>query len=218
MQKLRIVIVDDHPLMREGVASALSKHADRVEVIALGSSATDAIELAQSQKPDVMLIDINMPGSGIEAVREIKRLRPDTRTMMLTVSESPQDLQNALRAGADGFILKWVGSEELLRAVNLVAEGKQYIAPELAAKILHDSKGQAGSHLSTKAALESLSSREEDIARALIQGKTNREIAEEYGLSEKTVKHYLTLIFQKISVRNRVEAVLKLKSGFNENG
>jgi two-component system, NarL family, nitrate/nitrite response regulator NarL len=218
VQKLRIVIVDDHPLMREGVAGALSKYVERLEVVALGSSATDAIELAQSHKPDVMLIDVNMPGSGIEAVREIKRLRPDIRTMMLTVSESPDDLQNALRAGADGFILKWVGSEELLRAVNLVAEGKQYIAPELAAKILHDGQAQAGSHLSTKAALESLSSREEDIARALIQGKTNREIAEEYGLSEKTVKHYLTLIFQKLSVRNRVEAVLKLKSGSNGNG
>ncbi len=203
---IRIVLVDDHALFREGVAAILQSEAD-LEVIGQGANADEAVRLAGELMPDLMLLDIDMPGNGLQAARQIAESYPVIRIVMLTVSESEENLLAAMKAGAKAYILKGVAGRELLRIVRLVLAGESYVPPALAASLLTD-LGKPRGMKRTADARDELTPREVEILELLAKGMSNKEIGEKLFLSEKTVKHYVTNLLQKLQVHNRVEAAL----------
>ncbi len=205
-EDIRIVVVDDHPMFRDGVAAILQSEAD-MEVAGQGASAEEAVRLASDLMSDVMLLDIDMPGNGLEAARRITEAYPVIRIIMLTVSESEENLLAAMKAGAKAYILKGVAGRELLRIVRLVLAGESYVPPALAASLLTD-LGRPGGSKRTAEARAELTQREMEILELVAKGMSNKEIGEKLYLSEKTVKHYVTNILQKLQVHNRVEAAL----------
>jgi DNA-binding NarL/FixJ family response regulator len=205
-ERLQIAIVDDHPLFREGVAHTLRAQPD-VDVIAEGESARDALRIAADLLPDIMLLDVSMPGGGINAVREISSAYPVVKTVMLTVSENEEDLAGALRAGARAYVLKGVAARELVGILRSVANGEVYVTPALAASLLVELTG-GGPSRQAPDLLAELTDRERQILELVAAGDSNKEVAYRLGLSEKTVKHHMTNILQKLQVRNRVEAAL----------
>lgn len=204
---IRIVIVDDHPLFREGVARTLGSDPD-IEVIAEGQNSEDAIRLAQDHLPDIILLDISMPGGGIETAKTIARVCPVVKIAMLTVSEREDDVMQSLSAGASGYILKGVGGKELIDIVNRISQGESYITPQLAARMLTEIKTASVDKAETKDIFADLTAREEQILESVSRGLSNKEIGNELNITEKTVKHYVTNVLQKLQVRNRVEAAL----------
>jgi two-component system nitrate/nitrite response regulator NarL len=208
-ERIRVAVIDDHPLFREGVTHTL-RSSRTVEVVAEGGSSEDAVRIATDQRPDVMLLDVSMPGGGIEAARTISRQFPTVKTIMLTVSESEEHVSQALEAGALGYVLKGTSGPELVATTAAVSRGESYVSPGLAARLLAQSKRQAPpAH--QDCLLPELTKREEQILDNVGRGLTNKEIARDLKISEKTVKHYMTNIMQKLQVRNRVEAVLALQ-------
>ncbi len=206
MTKLRIVIADDHPLYREGVARSLSEDPG-IEVAGQAQDAAQAVEMAERLKPDLLLLDISMPqGGGIAALRQVMTWPAPPRVAMLTASEEDDDVMQALKAGAQGYILKGVGSRELVTLVKDLARGASYVSPSLAARILNAMRSGADQRSTNP--LDDLSKREEDILRLVAEGKSNKEVGRILDLQEKTVKHYMTAILQKLHVRNRTEAAL----------
>jgi two-component system, NarL family, nitrate/nitrite response regulator NarL len=204
--KLRVAVVDDHPLMRAGVEHTLSLEKD-LEVVGLGGSAQEAIDIARSQSPDLMLLDVNMPGGGINAARTIGTAWPSVRLLFLTVSERMEDVTAALDAGVRGYILKGIGGPDLVRTIRSVAAGETYITPDFAARLLtapipRPKEGE------DRDPLDALTIREEQILREVSIGLTNKEIARKLELSEKTIKHYMSGVLHKLSARNRVEAIV----------
>ena len=200
----RVVIIDDHPLFREGVAATLVSGGD-LEVVGEGASAADALTLATSLLPDLMLLDLNLPGGGLSAARQVASACPVTKIVMLTFSEEESDVLASLKAGARGYILKGVSGQELRRIVRGVQAGEVYITPTLAAGVLIE---MAGSDRQAQNPLNDLTPRERQILEGVASGHSNKEIGRDLDISEKTVKHYMTNGLQKLQVRNRVEAAL----------
>ncbi len=206
--RLRVVIVDDHALFREGLAGILGAEAD-IEVIGQGGTAQEAVRLVNELLPEIIMLDIDMPGGGLEAARVIANESPVTKIVILTASEADDHLIAALKIGARAFILKGVAARELLRILRAVAAGESYVPPALAASLLleiHEPKKPG--HKEAGDLLQDLTEREREILQYLAKGLSNKEIGEKLFLSEKTVKHYMTNILQKLQVRNRVEAAL----------
>lgn len=208
-RQIRIAVVDDHPLLREGVVGTLRSAA--MDVVGVGACAADATRLAGEHGPDVMLLDISMPGGGVEAARAIAKSYPHVKTMMLTVSEREDDVIAAMGAGARAYVLKGIGGPELLATIRAVNKGETYIAPQVAARVLTRMQRQSGIPPKVRPFESELTIREEQIMDQVAQGLTNKEIALKFSLSEKTVKHYMTSVMQKLQVRNRVQAVLALQ-------
>jgi DNA-binding NarL/FixJ family response regulator len=199
---IRVAIVDDHPMVRRGVSETLSEEAD-IELAGVGGSAHDAIRIAREERPDLILLDIALPGGGIEAVEEIAKSHPDIKVVMLTVREDRATVKAALRAGARGYLVKGVDGPELVETVRKIHSGQHYVTPALAAQLLAEIDG-AGPAASSIAAM--LTEREQQIVTLLADGLSNQAIAERLGLTENTIKHYMTPILQKLGVRNRTEA------------
>ncbi|MCV2873897.1 response regulator transcription factor [Defluviimonas sp. WL0050] len=207
MDQIRVVIADDHPLYREGVARSLSD-AEGITVVGEGQDADSAVELTEAKRPDVVLLDLSMPGGGgLSALGRIMTLPEPPVIAMLTVSEDDDDVMQALKAGAKGYVLKGVGSRELVAIVRDLARGQSYVSPALAARILHAMRSDSSAKRQANP-IEDLSRREEDILKLVAAGKSNKEVGLELSLQEKTVKHYMTTILQKLHVRNRVEAAV----------
>ena len=202
---IRIGIADDHPLLREGVANTLRKRTD-LQVVEQGGSADDARDIAQRMRPDVMLMDVNMPGDVFAAVKYIATQLPEVKVLMLTVSESEDDAYSALEAGARGYVLKGVSGPDLVQAIRSIARGETFITPEFANKLLSNFKR----HEAEVRKID-LTHREEQIIREVSKGLTNKEVASKLLISEKTVKYYMTCVMQKLHARNRVEAVTTLR-------
>jgi DNA-binding NarL/FixJ family response regulator len=210
--RIQVVVVDDHPLLREGVANTLSANPN-IEVVGQGETAEDAIRLAGDLLPDILLLDISMKGGGINAAREISAAYPVVKIVMLTVSEREEDVAASLKAGARGYILKGVTARDLVTAVQSIHAGESYVTPTLAANLLLGwREGPDGMGIPTTP-FDELTERERQILELLATGCSNKEIARELDLSEKTVKHYMTNILQKLQVRNRVEAALMVQKG-----
>lgn len=205
---VHIAIVDDHPLFREGVAHSLGKHPD-LRVVAQGETAEDAVAIAGRELPDVLLLDVSLPGGGVQALRKIASLYPVVKVIMLTVSQDEEDVTSALRGGARAYVLKGVAARELAEIVRSVAAGDVYVTPTLAATLLFDlTSPSPASKISGSRLLDELTERERQILEGVAEGDSNKEIAAHLQLSEKTVKHHMTNILQKLQVRNRVEAAL----------
>lgn len=206
--RARIVVVDDHPLLRSGVVRSLEE-TGRYAVVGEGGSAADAIRLAETAAPDLVLIDLSMPGGGLSAVRAIVERNPETTVAVLTVSEADDDVMEALRSGAKGYILKGVGSSALAEIVDVLLDGGSYVAPGLAARLLTELKGGDRPRPGrADVRLADLTAREEEILRLVSEGLSNKEIGLRLALQEKTVKHHMTRILDKLRVRNRTEAAL----------
>ncbi|HEU5430721.1 MAG TPA: response regulator transcription factor, partial [Thermomicrobiales bacterium] len=171
-----------------------------------GASAADALRIAAERLPDVMLLDVSMPGGGVDAARQLAAAYPVIRIVMLTVSENEEDVTAALRAGARAYVLKGIAARDLVGVLRAVGAGEVYVTPSLAASLLTDAgRGAAGRR---GGLVDELTERERQILERVAEGDSNKEIAAQFSLSEKTVKHHMTNILQKLQVRNRVEAAL----------
>jgi DNA-binding NarL/FixJ family response regulator len=201
---IRTAIVDDHPLFREGVAKLLAR-TPGMEIVADGSTAADAIKIARQLMPDVMLLDLKLPDDGAAAASTIASEHPGVRIVILTASDLDSDVAAMLQLGVHGYLLKGCTGQEIIRAVQRVYAGEFYVTPSLAARLLTEMSTPAPK---ADDGAEELSSREEIILAQVSKGLTNKEIARALNLREKTVKHYMTNIMQKLGVRNRLEAVL----------
>ena len=205
---IRVVLADDHPIYREGVARTLTD-AGGIEVVGQASDGEAAARVTEVLNPDLVLLDISMPrGGGIGALTRIMQLPKPPFVAMLTASEEEADLMQAMRLGALGYILKGVGAGELVGLVREMAEGHSYVAPGLAGRLLVAMRSGGARRGVEENPLADLSRREEDILRLVAQGKSNREVGATLDIQEKTVKHYMTSILQKLRVRNRVEAAM----------
>lgn len=202
---ISIVVVDDHPLFREGVVTTLVE-SGYFDVVAQAGNSEDAILQAEKHLPDLLLLDVSMPGGGIETADEIARRVPIIKIIMLTVSEQEHDVQAALKAQARGYVLKGVASEDLISILRDINNGDSYISPNLAVNLLMRSTEESEKELPEEF---DLNDRERQILEKLAIGMSNREIADDIYLSEKTVKHYMTNIMHKLHVSNRVQAAIK---------
>ncbi|MEO0367954.1 MAG: response regulator transcription factor [Pseudomonadota bacterium] len=205
-QTITIMIVDDHPLFREGVVNTLMD-TGLFEVVAQSDSQEDAVSKAERYEPNLVLLDVNLPGGGIETAEQMAERAPASKVIMLTVSEDADDVQAALSAHAKGYVLKGVASQELIEILSKIHLGESYIPPNLAATLLMKSAETPSEDKSVDDF--NLNQREKQILERLAEGLSNREIAEEIHLSEKTVKHYMTQIMNKLHVSNRVQAAIK---------
>ena len=200
---ITVLVVDDHPIFRTGVVHGLGREPG-IAVVGEADSGEAALRLARDILPDVVLLDLSMPGwDGLATARRIATACPATAIVMLTASEDHDRLLAAFKAGARGYVLKGVSAQELARVIRSVVAGEACVSPSLAAEMLA---------LLTRAKapdpLQELTGRERDILALIGQGLTNRAIGERLGLTEKTIKHYVTNILQKLQVRSRVEAAL----------
>jgi two-component system, NarL family, nitrate/nitrite response regulator NarL len=206
MMRLRIAIVDDHPLMLQGIRSAVSDSAE-FEVVGSGSTLHEAVALAQNTAPDVMLLDINIPGNGFEAMKAVTKIHPGIKIVFFTVSERVDHVKMALECGAMGYLVKGATAEDIYQCLRSVRNGKRYITPQVAARVL---SGEIDDSFASNGRDIHFSDKEISVVKFLAAGLTNREIADHLDLSEKTVKHHMSVIMEKLGVRNRVEAALAI--------
>ncbi len=202
---MRVLLVDDHALFRDGIASLLA--AWGVEVVGQASDGLEAVQKVRALHPGLVLMDVKMPHcNGLQATRLIKAEMPQVKIVMLTVSDDEQDLFEAIKAGAQGYLLKNLRGEEFMEILTGISRGEAPISPFMAAKILDEFARQAakaGAPLSSK---DGLSERERDVLRLIAQGGTNRVIAASLYVSENTVKYHIKNILAKLHLRNRAQA------------
>ena len=203
--RISVAVVDGQPLFRQGLANAII--GSRLVVVAEGGTADDAHRAVQKSKPDVLLLDIGVPGDGIGAAEDILRIRPNIKVVILTASDDEEDVAHALCIGVHGYILKDVSGPDLVSAIEAIHRGEPYITPALASRLLMQNKGR--SLLVQRTEDVGLTLRDKQILGYLAKGLTNQEIARSLGVNVRTIKHYLTQVFRKMRVRNRVEAILE---------
>ncbi len=201
-QAIRVLIVDDHPLLLDGLVATLSAD-DELEVVGTAGDAQAAVRAARDTGPDLVLLDVGMPGGGIEAARQIVLASPAIQVVMLTSSENEDDLLAAMEAGARGYVLKGVSGRDLRAILKSVHAGEVYVAPGLAYVMI---KGLTKPR--ERDPLEDLTAREREVLELVALGLSNAEIGGRLGLAEKTVKHHMTAILSKLEVGSRVEAAL----------
>lgn len=204
---IRLAVIDDHPLFREGVIRSLSE-IDGFAVIAQGSSHDDALRIAYEHRPDVLLIDLSMPGGGLDAIKPILHRCPDQKVVVLTASEAISDIARAMKTGAKGYVLKGVGSMALADIIRTVVAGETYIAPNLSARMLSDLTSPS-SH--PRHRMTTLTEREREILELVAGGLSNKHVALKLDLHEKTIKHHMTRILAKLQLNNRTEAALAFR-------
>jgi two-component system, NarL family, nitrate/nitrite response regulator NarL len=213
-RKMTVVVVDDHPVVRRGISSTFAEEPD-FDVVGEGGSAEHAIALVLEKRPDLVVLDVTMPGGGIDAARTISQDRPETAILMLSVCEDLTTVRSALRAGASGYVSKGVGGDDLVGSARRILAGDRYVSPELAARLITDDRAAREPTSDTQqvgAVRATLTKREREIFELLAEGLSNQEISARVGLSENTVKHYMTPLMQKLGVRNRTEAALAARS------
>jgi two-component system, NarL family, nitrate/nitrite response regulator NarL len=206
-EKIRVLLVDDHALFRSGVKTLLERHEDFAVVDEAGDG-LEGIKRARSLKPDVVLLDLHMPGiSGLEALRAMTEEMPGIRVLMLTVSEDAHDLMEALRAGACGYLLKNIEMDALLDSIRRAARGDSVVSPQMTAKLIQGVREEPRA-AARVAERDRFSPRERDILACLAKGGSNKEIARELDLAESTVKIHVQNIFKKLHMTSRVQVAL----------
>jgi DNA-binding NarL/FixJ family response regulator len=202
---IRILIVDDHPVVRDGLSAMISTQPD-MEVVGEAGNGVEAIQQAKKLKPAVILMDLQMPSmDGAVAIRQIRQDCPDARVLVLTAFDTDERILHAIEAGAQGYLLKGVPRDDLFRGIRVVAEGGSLLQPSVAAKLL----SRVGQMLKHEDTAEQLTEREKEVLDLLARGHRNKEIADTLFISERTVKFHVGIIFQKLGVSNRAEAVSK---------
>jgi DNA-binding NarL/FixJ family response regulator len=207
---IRIAVIDDHPMFREG-AMQIFAGTDDMMVVAEGATAADAVKVAEELRPDVMLLDLGLPGGGLEAAAIIAGTFPSVRAVMLTASESEFDVAAALTVGARGYILKGSSGAEVVETVRAIFNGESYVAPGFAARLPVEMRGHC--EASAHKCGNDFTGREEAVLSLVALGMTNKEVANRLHLTERSVKHHMTNIMRKSKVRNRVEAMLMFRRG-----
>jgi two-component system nitrate/nitrite response regulator NarL len=206
-EKIRVLLVDDHTLFRSGIKSLLQRN-DDFEVIGEAGDGLEGIKRARSLKPDVVLLDLHMPGvSGLEAVKVIAEEMPEISVLMLTVSEDAQDLVDALRAGASGYLLKNIETDALIDAIRRAAQGESVVSQQMTAKLIQGVRNPPKAD-PAGGDRDRFSPRERDILAALAHGESNKEIARKLDLAESTVKIHVQNIFKKLNMSSRVQVAL----------
>ena len=202
----RVMLVDDHELVRQGIAAMLNGAGD-VQVVAVARTGREALEVARRELPDVVLMDVRMPDmDGLEATRKLKEERPRTAVVMLTMHDNPAYLRDAVRAGAAGYLLKDVSKDELVDAIRQVATGGAFIESQMLKGMLSEMKPQGGA--APTPAAKNLTKREREILAFVAEGMSNREIAEKLVLSPETVKSHVAAILEKLNVSDRTQAAI----------
>lgn len=209
---MKLIICDDQALVREGLEMLLNLESD-IEVLATAENGLQAVELAAKLNPDIILMDLKMPVmNGIEATRQIKSARPDTKVLILTTYDHDDWLFDALRVGASGYLLKDAKREEIISAIRGILEGKTFLDPNVAGRVV--SQATHGRQYPFASLKEKLTKREFDVLRALAKGLPNVEIAALLHLSEGTVRNHISAILNKLQVTDRTQAaVLAIKHG-----
>jgi DNA-binding NarL/FixJ family response regulator len=212
MKRIKIILVDDQPLFREGLRTLLSVHQD-LEVVAEASHGEEALRLARIHHPTVVLMDLQMPIlDGVAATRRLHQELPECRVIVLTTFDDDELVFDGLRAGALGYLLKDAPSEKLAEAIRLAARGESFLQPSVAAKVVAEFARLKTDKTTRKVELvEPLSEREREILGLITAGANNREIAERLFLAEGTVKNHVTNILGKLGVRDRTQAAVKAK-------
>jgi two-component system nitrate/nitrite response regulator NarL len=218
MQRKSVAFVDDHPVLLEDLVANFSARADYA-VVGIGNCAGDALIVATRQRPDVIVIDLNMPGDPFEVIAKITQFSPATKVLAFTASAGVDYAVRALEAGVSGYVLKGSSADELSEAIRKVLTGETFITPSFATKVIVALRDASLRKLAARAI--KLSLREDQIVKLLLRGRTNKEIANQLNISEKTVKHYMTLLMQKLNVRNRLEVIIaaqKLGEEYRDQG
>jgi DNA-binding NarL/FixJ family response regulator len=210
---VRVLLVDDHDLFRTGLRTLLEEQG--VDVVGEAANGLDAVQLVQEQAPDVVLMDLEMPGKrGIEATREIAAAAPLTRVVVLTISDQDADVMDAIVAGACGYLLKDATIQDLLRGILVASRGESLISPAIAAKVLQRVRASSPDLEAAETLQAQLSDRELQVLKLIANGKDNAEIARELFISAKTVKNHISNILLKLSIENRIQAaVYAVRSG-----
>jgi DNA-binding NarL/FixJ family response regulator len=206
--RIRVAVVDDHPLYRDGVVSALESEPD-IEVVAQGETALEALHLARDKVPDILLLGVNEAWVGVNGIAKIAQQWPSTKIAVLAAMDDEDQVRSALKKGARGYLLKETSSSELISAIRLIGKGQSYVSSSLAARLITPRRADEG--VATEAILgrfPELSHREEQVLDLLRQGLSNRLIGDKLGLTEKTIKGYVTVIMEKLQVTNRLEAAM----------
>jgi two-component system, NarL family, nitrate/nitrite response regulator NarL len=198
---IRLAVIDDHPLLREGVVSILSREPG-FEVVCEGTSAADAVAIAERLRPDVLLLDVSIPGGGIEAARTIATSCPEVKVVMLTVAEDEETVTSALRSGARGYILKGVSGPDLIATIWRTHRGESYISPDLAARLLAQMAPADGASRPNDGG-GVLSSREKEILELVVRGISYEQIGRDLGLSQTAIKGHMSHVLQKLGTHNR---------------
>ncbi len=203
MRTVSVAFVDDHPTLLDGIRAIFGRRPG-YKVVGTGGCCAEALEISYKTKPEVIVIDLNMPGDAFDCIKQIRRIAPEIKIVILTASSGIRHAVDALKAGANGYVLKGSPLESLREAIDAVVAGETYISKGFSAKVIaaltnpHEMKIK-------------LSVREEQIVNLLLDSRTNREMAAVMKLSEKTIKNYMSLLMQKLEVRNRVGLVLAAK-------
>lgn len=202
-EPIRLLIVDDHPVVRDGLVAILHQGEPDLEVVGEAGDGKEAVAIWRTLRPTVIIMDLQLPGlSGVEAIKAIRREDPEARVLVLTTFDGDADIQRALEAGARGYLLKSVRRATLIEAVRAVAAGQRYLPPATAARLVEAMEA------------ERLTARELDVLKLLAQGQRNREIADALGLAEPTVKIHVNNLLRKLQVKDRTEAaVVALRRG-----
>jgi DNA-binding NarL/FixJ family response regulator len=210
---MRLLIVDDHTLFREGLRALFSTIED-IELVGEATTGNEAVELADELQPDVILMDIDMPGmSGVQATRSILRTTPSTGIVMVTMLEDDASVFSAMRAGARGYVLKGAQPKELVQTIRAVASGQALFGPAIATRMMRFFNEQEA-HFKTSLpgeAFPELTPREQEVLELIAEGYKNREIAEKLVISDKTVRNHITNIFSKLQVADRAQAIIKAR-------
>jgi DNA-binding NarL/FixJ family response regulator len=206
---IRVMICDDHALFRRGLRMVLESE-EGMEVVAEAEDGAEAMRQAEELAPDVVLMDVRMPNiSGIDATRQIAEAVPSAKILMLTVSDEEDDLYDAIKAGANGYLLKEISIEEVASAIRAVITGQSLISPSMASKLLNEFN-QLARRAEEKSSVPSprLTERELEVLRLVATGMSNREIASQLYISENTVKNHVRNILEKLHLHTRMEAVM----------
>jgi DNA-binding NarL/FixJ family response regulator len=205
MPQIRALIVDDHPVTREGLRTALELSEDVLVVVGEAATGEEAIERARELEPDIVFMDVRMPGmDGIEATRRIREAAPSTKVILITIDESRGAVAEAIQAGVSGYLLKDASPDALVDAARNAIEGNAVIHPQLTKTFIEEARGGEGS---SDQKTPPLSKREREILQKVADGSTTRQVASELGISPHTVKTHLERIFEKLGANDRAQAV-----------
>ena len=213
LEELRVLLVDDHDLFRTGLKNLLEEQG--VQVVGEAPNGQSALRLAAELVPDVVIMDLNMPGlSGVETTRHLTGIAPLARVVVLTISVEDDDVMDAVMAGACGYLLKDSSIEELLTGIRAAAAGESLISPQIASKVLQRLRSQGKSEGAAETIRAELSDREIEVLKLIANGKDNAQIARELFISPKTVKNHISNILMKLQIENRIQAaVYAVRSG-----